>query len=190
MNRISLSRQTIDIMLKFEQMGWNKIEGVRMISSQKNIHVSKSVHYTDHYKGNLSKFFLTTVPKGGALACWRLMSVFSPEMTPNSRHRLFMSASHNTLATFCWDVAILLSLPEPTQGHHLARAGEWRMDKNFKTFLFHVVNRMFLYRTFFSKGFFIPIILSLPISGLSTGEAQSFRNTNKLYRQTQRDESQ
>jgi len=36
-----------------------------MISSQKNIHVSKSVHYTDHYKGNLSKFLLTTVPKGG-----------------------------------------------------------------------------------------------------------------------------
>jgi hypothetical protein len=127
--------QTIDSVLKFEQMRWNKIECVRMISSQKNIHVSKSVHYTDHYKQNLSKFLLTTVPKGGALACWRLMSLFSPEMTPNSSHRLFISASHNTLATFCC-VAVLLSLPEPTQGHHLARAGEWCMDKNFKTFPF------------------------------------------------------
>lgn len=39
MNRISLSRQTIDIKLKFEQMRWNKTEGVRMIcvSSQKNV---------------------------------------------------------------------------------------------------------------------------------------------------------
>jgi hypothetical protein len=64
------------------------------------------------------------------------MSVFTPEMTLNSRHRLFISASHNTLKTFSCSVAILLRLPEPKQGHQLARAGEWRMDKNFKTFPF------------------------------------------------------
>jgi hypothetical protein len=118
------------------------------------------------------------------------MSVFTPEKTLNSRHRLFTSASQNTLATFSYGVAILLSLPEPRQGHQLARAGEWRMDKNFKTFIFNAVNRMSLYRTFFLKGFFIPIIMLLPVSRLCTGEAQSFGNTNKLYRQTQRDESQ
>jgi len=91
--------------------------------------VSKSVHDTDHYKGNLSKFLLTTVPIGGALVCWRLVSVFTPETTPNSSHRLFISASHTTFATFSCGVTILLSLSEPTQGHQLARAGEWRMDK-------------------------------------------------------------
>jgi len=64
------------------------------------------------------------------------MFVFSPETTLNSSHRLFISASHNTLATFSCGVAILLSLPEPTQGHQLARAGEWCMDKNFKNFSF------------------------------------------------------
>jgi hypothetical protein len=93
----------------------------------KEHHVSKSVHDTDHYKGNLSKFLLNTVPEGGALACWRFMSVFTPESTLNSRHRLFISASHNTLAASSCGVTILLSLPEPTQGHQMARAGEWRV---------------------------------------------------------------
>jgi hypothetical protein len=35
------------------------------------------------------------------------------------------------MVTFSGGIAILLSLPEPSQGHKLARAGEWRMDKNF-----------------------------------------------------------
>jgi hypothetical protein len=64
------------------------------------------------------------------------MSVFTPETTLNSCHRIFISASQNTLAAFSCGVAILFSLPEPTQGHQLARAGEWRMDKNFKNFPF------------------------------------------------------
>jgi hypothetical protein len=61
------------------------------------------------------------------------MSVFTSETTLNSRHKRFISA---TLVTFSGGVAILLSLPEPSQGHQLARASEWCMDKNLKTFLF------------------------------------------------------
>jgi hypothetical protein len=64
------------------------------------------------------------------------MSVFTSETTLSGRHRRFISASHNTLVT-SGGVAILLSLPEPSQGHQLARAGEWRIDKNWiKTFPF------------------------------------------------------
>lgn len=133
-NRTSLSMQAIDSMLKFEQMRWNKI-GVRMISSQKNI-VSRNLFMTQTITRVISQsFFWLLSQREGALVCWRLTSVFTPETTLNNSHRLFISASHDTLATFC-GVVILLSLPEPTQGHQLARAGVWRMDKNFKTFPF------------------------------------------------------